>query len=302
MFITISKALMRPSILMVATTLSFVIADTQIKVIGASLPPAQIIGAIGVMSTLFLLALCAQQKLLSSIPQIFEPHVLARSVFDVAGSFFFVGALMYTPLGNLAAIMQSVPLVVTMLAILFLGEKGSPTRWLAILVGFAGVLLIVKPTLNNIAAYQVMALCTVLVVALRDLVTKRIPPTVPLPIITLSNSVFVSLAGWGYAFFEGAKAMEPWNIKLLIGAGLFITVGYLLIVSSVRLGELSATAPFRYSEVVFAVISSMLVFGEYPDILAYVGMALIIGAGLVTAWYETVKAHELEADMMPPVF
>jgi drug/metabolite transporter (DMT)-like permease len=292
----------RPSVLMVATTASFVIADTQIKLIGTSLPPSQIIGALGVVSTLFLGVLCAQQKILSSLPLMLERHVLARSAFDVAGSFLFVAALMHTPLGNMSAIMQSVPLVVAVLAILFLGEKANAARFAAVIVGFIGVLLIVKPTPQSYSVYQLMAIGAVLVVALRDLVTKRIPDHVPLPIITMSNSVAVTIIGWGFALLDGVQPMQVTNLQLLACAGLFVTIGYILIVATVRLGELSATAPFRYSEVVFALLSGFLIFQEYPDALAYLGMALVIGAGFTAARHDARAAREVEADMMPPVF
>ena len=89
---------------------------------------------------------------------------------------------------------------------------------------------------------------------------------------------------------------------MLLGAGLFVTISYFFIVATVRLGDLSATAPFRYSEVVFAIIAGILVFGEYPDAISYVGMALVIAAGLFAAHREAAQARDAEAELMPPAF
>ncbi len=139
-----------------------------------------------------------------------------------------------------------------------------------------GVLLIVKPSPQTITIYEFFAVGAVIVVAFRDLVTKRIPAHVPLLVIALANAVFISVSGFGVGLVQGFKTVETWQWALLLGAGLLVTISYFFIVATVRLGDLSATAPFRYSEVVFAIIAGILVFGEYPDAISYVGMALVI--------------------------
>ncbi len=142
----------------------------------------------------------------------------------------------------------------------------------------------------------------VVVVALRDLVTKRIPAHVPLLIIALANAILVSLSGFGFGLVQGFRGIEAWQLTSLVGAGLFVTCGYFFIVATVRLGELSATAPFRYTEVVFAIIAGILVFNEFPDLLSYVGMALVIAAGLYAAHREAAQSRDAKAELMPPAF
>ena len=233
---------------------------------------------------------------------IFTRTVLLRSLFDVLGSFMFVSALMHMPLANLSSVMQSVPLVVVVVAVIFLGEKAGLARSAAVITGFVGVLFIVKPSPQTITIYEFLAVGAVAVVALRDLVTKRIPAHVPLLIIALANAVFVSLSGFGFGLMQGFQGIEAWQLTSLVGAGLFVTCGYFFIVATVRLGELSATAPFRYTEVVFAIIAGILVFNEYPDLLSYVGMALVIAAGLYAAHREAAQSRDAKAELMPPAF
>jgi drug/metabolite transporter (DMT)-like permease len=293
---------LRAGLYMVITTACFVAGDTCIKLIGTTLPLGQVIGLIGVVSSLFLLMVCGQQGILKNLPLIFTRTVLLRSLFDTMASFMFVSALMHMPLANLSSVMQSVPLVVVAVGVIFLGEKAGLSRIAAVIAGFLGVLLIVKPMPQTITIYEFLALGAVIVVAFRDLVTKRIPAHVPLLVIALANAIFISVSGFGVGLAQGFKHVEAWQWALLLGAGLFVTISYYFIVATVRLGDLSATAPFRYSEVVFAIIAGILVFGEYPDAISYVGMALVIAAGLFAAHREAMQARDAEAELMPPAF
>jgi drug/metabolite transporter (DMT)-like permease len=293
---------LRAGLYMVITTACFVAGDTCIKLIGTTLPLGQVIGLIGVVSSLFLFLVCGQQGILKDLPLIFTRTVLLRSLFDTMASFMFVSALMHMPLANLSSVMQSVPLVVVAVGVIFLGEKAGLSRIAAVIAGFLGVLLIVKPMPQTITIYEFLALGAVIVVAFRDLVTKRIPAHVPLLVIALANAIFISVSGFGVGLAQGFKYVEAWQWALLLGAGQFVTISYYFIVATVRLGELSATAPFRYSEVVFAIIAGILVFGEYPDAISYVGMALVIAAGLFAAHREATQIRDAEAELMPPAF
>ena len=293
---------LRAGLYMVITTACFVVGDTCIKLIGTTLPLAQVICLIGVVSSLFLFLVCGQQGILKDVPLLFTRTVLLRSLFDTMATFMFISALMHMPLANLSSVMQSVPLVVVAVGVIFLGEKAGLSRIAAVIAGFVGVLLIVKPSPQTITIYEFFAVGAVIVVAFRDLVTKRIPAHVPLLVIALANAVFISVSGFGVGLVQGFKTVETWQLALLLGAGLMVTISYFFIVATVRLGDLSATAPFRYSEVVFAIIAGILVFGEYPDAISYLGMALVIGAGLFAAHREAAHARDAEAVLMPPAF
>jgi S-adenosylmethionine uptake transporter len=293
---------LRAGLYMVITTACFVAGDTCIKLIGTTLPLAQVICLIGLVSSLFLLMVCGQQGIVKAVPLIFTRTVLLRSLFDTMGTFMFISALMHMPLANLSSVMQSVPLVVVVVAVIFLGEKAGLSRIAAVIAGFVGVLLIVKPSPQTLTIYEFLAVGAVIVVALRDLVTKRIPAHVPLLVIALANAVFISVSGFGVGLVQGFNTVEVWQLALLLGAGFFVTISYFFIVATVRLGDLSATAPFRYSEVVFAIIAGILVFGEYPDAVSYVGMGLVIAAGLFAAHREAAQTRDAEAELMPPAF
>jgi drug/metabolite transporter (DMT)-like permease len=296
------NVMLRAGFYMIITTACFVAGDTCLKLIGTSLPLGEVIALIGAFSTIFLSVICALQGIFKDVPLIFTRSVALRSSMDMLGSFMFVAALIHMPFANLSAIMQSVPLCVVVFAVVFLGEKAGIERIGAVIAGFIGVLMVVKPSLQTFSIYELLALSTVAVVAVRDLVTKNIPATVPLMVIALGNAVFVTISGFFYGLVQGFQSVSGWQIALLLIAGLLITVGYILIVLTVRLGELSATAPFRYAEVIFAIIAGIVVFNEYPDLLSYFGMALIISAGIYAARYEAVRSRKAAAELMPSAF
>ena len=159
--------------------------------------------------------------------------------------------------------------------------------------GFVGVLLIVRPSPSTFTIYEVLALGIVFVLAFRDLITKRIPAHIPTFIIALANACFVALGGLVFGLYQGFQKVELWQFGLLCAAAILLATGYMFMVATLRLGELSATAPFRYSNVLFAIILGMVVFSEFPDAVSYAGMALVIAAGIYAAHREAILSRKV---------
>lgn len=271
---------------MVLAMASFVTNDTIVKLVGPSLPVGELIAIRGVLAALFIAGICASQGVLSSLPQLRSKSVIARASLDLVATILFITALMHMQIANLTAVMQAVPLAVAGLSVVVLGEKVGWRRTTAIVLGFIGVLLIVKPVPGSLTRYDLFALLIVAAVAVRDLVTRRIPLRVPTLIVALANAAFVTMGGLALALFEGVVTPQAWQIAYLAVAAIFLASGYMFMVATLRLGDLSATAPFRYSIMLFAIISGVMVFGEFPDGLAIAGMVLIVATGLYAAHRE----------------
>ena len=284
---------LRAGLLMVCAMGSFVCNDTIVKIVGKHLPVGELIALRGVMAMAILTAICASQGLLGELPKIRQKNVLMRSTCDLFATIAFVTALVHMPIANLTSVMQAVPLVVALLSMLFLGEEVGWRRMIAIVGGFIGVLLIVKPSVSNVSVYEVLALAIVLFVAVRDLLTKTIPARIPVFVIALANAGFVTVGGAALMLFQGAVWLEAWEVGILALAACFLSAGYLLMVATLRLGELTGTAPFRYSVMVFAIISGVVVFGEFPDWIAILGMVLIVVCGLYAAHREAMRSRAL---------
>ena len=281
---------LRAGLFMVLAMGSFVSNDTIVKILGAHLPVGEIIALRGMMAMLFIGGICLRQGLLPEFPKLLQRNVLARSSFDVIATIAFVTALMHMPIANLTAVMQAVPLAVALLSMVLLREKVGWQRMAAIIAGFIGVLMIVKPSVNHAGIYELLTLLIVLSVALRDISTKRIPSRIPTFLVALGNAGFVTAGGLALAAFQGMVKPEPWELALLALAAACLSSGYLFMVATLRLGELSGTAPFRYSVMVFAIISGVVVFGQFPDSIAMLGMALVVAAGLYAARREAKQA------------
>jgi drug/metabolite transporter (DMT)-like permease len=159
-------------------------------------------------------------------------------------------------------------------------------RSVAIIAGLSGVVLIVKPSPSTFTIYEAFALTIVFSLAIRDIITRRIPGHVPSLIVALANAGFVTMGGLALGFIEGMRALSFAEYATLAVAAAFLAIGYVFMVLTLRTGELSATAPFRYTIVVFAILSGVFVFNELPDGWAVLGIVMIVASGLYAAHRE----------------
>jgi drug/metabolite transporter (DMT)-like permease len=279
---------LRAGLFMIAAAAAFVVNDTFVKLLAGSVPVGEIIAVRGLLATVILAMICMQQGLSFASPSIFSRRVVARSMLDLVATLLFIAALMNMPIANLTSIIQTVPLAVIILAFLFLGEKVGWRRTSAIVAGFIGVLLIARPSPQTFTIYDALALVIVLLAAIRDIITRRIPHNIPATIIAFANALLVTAGGFLFGLSEGFIALDLFQFGCLAAASFFLGLGYLLFVLTLRLGEISVSAPFRYVNVVFSIISGVIVFGEVPDLLALAGMGLIVASGIYTIHREAL--------------
>lgn len=271
---------LKAGLIMILAMGSFTAGDTMTKLMAGEVPVGQIIFVRGIVATVIISAICARLGVIADTVLIFHRNVLARSLSDVAGTIFFITALMHIPIANLTAVMQAVPLLVIAFAALFLGETVGIRRVLAILTGLTGVLFIVKPSPTSFTIYDGLSLGLIAAVAMRDIFTRRLTFNVPTMIVVLANSVIVMLSGLALYPFEDWVALEHKHLLMLFCGGVFLCFGYVCMVMTIRMGDISTTAIYRYSVVLFAILSGTLVFGEFPDRWALVGIALIVASGI----------------------
>jgi S-adenosylmethionine uptake transporter len=171
---------------------------------------------------------------------------------------------------------------VTLGGALFLREPLGWRRFTAIVVGFLGVLLIVRPGTEGFTVYSVYALISVVFVTIRDLSTRRLSAEVPSLTVAISAAAGVTL--FGAVGVAGAEwvPVSPRASLLLGGAALFIIGGYLFSVTVMRVGDIGAVAPFRYTSLLFALVLGFLLFGEWPTLLTLAGAAVVAGTGIYT--------------------
>lgn len=218
--------------------------------------------------------------------------MLGRNLGEMVGSFFYVAALAFAPLVTATAIFQAMPLAVTMGAALFLGERVGWRRWAAILVGFGGVMIIIRPAAEGFEPASLLAVGSVVGLSVRDVFTRRVPPAIDTMLLTAWGFLAVGLVGAVQILVTGG-AVWPTGPEslLLLGALVFGAVGYWWLTESTRVGELSAIMPFRYSRLLFALLIGVLLFGERPDGWTLLGAAVIVGSGTYAFARERERAR-----------
>jgi drug/metabolite transporter (DMT)-like permease len=279
---------------------AFVGNDTLIKLLSDELPVGTLIFARGLFASLAIVAASLVSGDLFKLPLMFSGKVLLRSAIDVVGTITFIVALVHMPIGNITSITQAAPLVVTALAAIFLKEHVGWRRTTAIVAGFVGVMLIMKPNASGLDSYSIIALVMIMAIAVRDIITRRIPATVPALLVALANGLFVMAGALGFALLEGGLVMpRGQQLVLLAAAGVLLSLGYLFMVQTLRYADISTSASIRFSVVLWALLLGMMVFGEWPDRYALIGIALIVASGIYTLHREAklkrLKARQTEA-------
>ncbi len=207
--------------------------------------------------------------------------MLVRSGFEVAGRLFYALAITLTPLATASAILQSAPLLVVAGAAVLFGERVGWVRWGAILIGFAGVLVIIRPGTAGFDALAVFAVLGTIGFVGRDLATRAAPPQLSNMQLGVMGFAMLTLAGLGIVAWQGAVTVPDGRaLALILGATVFGVAGYYLLTSAMRTGEIGAVTPFRYTRLVFAMVLGVAAFGDWPDGWTLAGSAIIVAAGL----------------------
>ena len=281
---------LRGIVLMVVSMAAFAIEDSFIKRAADDMPTGQILLMLGVFGAAIFTVMAARAGQKPFSRDLLQGQVMLRNLGEVIGTMGFVTAIALTPLTSATAILQAMPLAVTLGAALFLGESVGWRRWTAILVGFAGVLVIIRPGLEGFDINSLWAVLAVFGLAIRDLATRRVPARIGSMSISVSGFVSVAILGGAMLALSGG-AVWPGTLQtaLMMGALAAGVVGYWMVVEAMRVGEISAVTPFRYARLIFALIIGILIFGERPDLMTLAGATLVIGSGLYTFARERVR-------------
>ena len=274
----------------VAAQFAFLLNDALVKLVGDSMPMGEIIFIRGVAAVLAIGVVAAAMGVHRRLPELLNKMVGWRILGELGGTFFYLAALFKMPIGNVVIIFQAVPLTVTAGAALFLGEAVGWRRWAAILVGFAGVLMVVRPGVAGFDVYALLVLVSVLFVSMRDLTTRAMPAAVPTILVTLATAAAITIMGAVYGLTERWVWPTALQLAQLCGAAILLAIGYATAILAVRLGEMSVTASFRYVAVVIGIALGYFIWGDVPDAMTILGSVVIIAAGLYTLYRERQRA------------
>ncbi|CUH62719.1 carboxylate/amino acid/amine transporter [Thalassovita gelatinovora] len=278
----------------------FAVQDLFVKQVTATIPTSELIFFLGIGGTT-MFGLVAIRSGETLFPPLRGHGILyLRSVSEGFCAVFVIVSLSAVPLATFATMFQAVPLVVTMGAALFLREQVGWRRWLAILIGFGGVLLIIRPGSAEFEVATLLVVGAVVSISLRDVISRRLPATVSTSVVSFQGFSALLLAGPILGLLQQHQPVLP-SVYGGIGIGAAIGLGiagYAAMVVAMRIGEVSSLAPFRYSRMVFSMALGIVFLHERPDLLTYAGAALIIATGLYTFLRERRLARKTTQSQM----
>ena len=278
---------------------SFTINDVLVKQILHTYPIGEVIFVRGVMSTILIGAIALAFGHARELRRAVSGKLATRSACDGLSTACFIAALSHMPLANLAAVLQIAPLLITALSVLVYREVVGWRRWLAIGIGFAGALLIIKPLPSAFNVWALVGAGSALAAALREILTHRIGHGVPVLVVAFWGAVAITVCGLFFAVTERWLMFTAVDLFKLIVASVFVGCAIFLLALAFRDVDLSTVAPFRYSYLLTSAIGGYIVFRELPDGLTVVGAALIVASGIYTLHREAAIRREMMRNAMP---
>ena len=215
---------------------------------------------------------------------------LMRGLFAVITSFLFMIAIKHMPLADITAIMFATPIIMTALAPYFLGEEVGWRRWTAVIIGFSGILLMIRPSGEALFWPALLALAATFFNSFRDLATRHLSRTEDANGIMICTTACVMLGGFGSLFFAW-RAPDLEGLALFALTGVLQGIGQYFLVVAFLFGEAVVVAPFRYFALIWATLYGYLMFGDIPGLDTLSGAAIVVGSGLFIFYREARKSR-----------
>jgi len=277
---------------MIGSTLFYLLGDTAVKLATETVPIPQIIVIRGVITALMVAATAAAVGVLRYWRDMFSRPVLVRGGFDAATTLMIANALANMRIADATAVFNAAPVAGTLMAIVFLKERVDGFRWTAILLGFAGVLLVLQPDTSGFNLFGLLAVGAMFTIAGREVVTRRIAPEVPSLIVTLWSALTAALAGIAASLVTGNWIPLTFrDFGIISLSALFLFGAFHTSVISLRHGEVSLVGPFRYFIIIWGLGMGYLIWGDVPGIAELSGMTLISVAGLAVFRRELARSR-----------
>jgi drug/metabolite transporter (DMT)-like permease len=271
---------------MIASMAAFAIEDAFLKTVTKQVPVGQVLMIFGLAGLVVFAFMAKRVK-----APIFQSHVLTRNmlfraVFEFFGRLFYILAIALTPMSCATAILQAAPLFVVLGARVFLREKVSTQTWVAIFVGLAGVLIILRPSADDFSALSLLAVVGTLGFVGRDLFSRTAPSSLTKEVLGFYGFSTMVIAGACYAVWDGKAFVSLQSHQMLMIAAALVAgvFAYTALMTAMRTGSIGAVTPYRYSRLLFGTSIGVMVFDEQLNAPVILGCAVVIGAGLFIGW------------------
>lgn len=263
---------------------AFVVNDMLMKFAGTDMGVFQAIFARGLFATPMMGVIAYASGAFKNLPNSADTRrITLRTIAEVGATLCFVVALFNMPLANITAVLQSLPLAISLAAAIFLGEKISWRRSIAIIIGAIGVVIIIRPSSDGFNAFALLGLAAVGFVTFRDLIVKRFSASVSSLFVAFATTATVTTAsGIGLLFSGQWIPVDSQTAGFLALSAICVLLGYYSSIATMRYGEVALVTPFRYTAILWAIVLGWLVFDEVPDGWTVIGIIIILATGIYT--------------------
>ena len=216
---------------------------------------------------------------------------LLRGVLELCATLSFLTGLSLLPIAVASTLGFSSPIFLALLAALVLKEKVGFDRWVVILVGFGGVMLISNPFSDSTSWAVIFPIICAFFVALRDIAIRYVPSDIPSSQVAFTNAWIVMIGGGIYSMFQGWGTAELHWYFWILALGAVMYGGYLFFIMGSRLGELSFIGPFKYVSILIALIYGYVIWGDQPSLMMIAGALVIVFSGIILLSTEKRRAR-----------
>lgn len=280
----------RGIVLMITGIALFTTGEAIVKALARDYEITQIVWARYVFHTLVTLALFSARVGIVRLVRSRRPwlHVTRSALMLVATMLFFT-ALRYLPLADAVAINFIAPLLVTALSIPMLKEQVGIRRWIAILVGFGGAMIIIRPGMGVMHWAAFLPLGTAACYAFYQILTRIAARSDDAQTSLFWTSAFGAIVTTLFVpFFWTAPGAVDWGLMVVLGA--IYGFGHYLVIRGLEVAPASMLSPFMYTQMIWATVYGLLIWGQFPDTATLSGVAVVIASGLYVWWRETRRA------------
>ncbi len=261
------------------------LSDVIMRIASKSVPTSQILVVRGLIITVILAAVCSFTLSWSVYSRLRGYLIPIRALMDGLMIFLFFLALPLLPFSNLMATFLSSPILAYAISVGVRRQSISISQWAFVLMGFAGVAIIVRPTIDGSVFGAMLALGSALTLAIRDHITRELHASIPSLVISLLSSIAVLIFGFAYSFYDSkwiSISVDDWTN--LLGSVVLVSSSNIFGVMAFRSSNVALIAPIRYASLPMALALGYFVLGEVPDAFGIMGSSLIFGCGIGLAF------------------
>lgn len=277
---------LRGALLALAAMGIFATHDVVVKYLGASFSAVQIVFFSALLSFPLVTVFILQDRSGGSLWPRHPGWVATRTVAAIittVSAFYAFGTL---PLAQTYAILFAIPLIITILSIPLLGERVRLRRWSAVVVGLAGVLIVLRPGQASLSAGHLAALVAAFAGALSAIIVRKVG-TDERPVVLLIYPILANVLVMGAALPFFYRPMQSTELGLMAVIAVMGLAGTILSILSYRMAEAVIAAPMQYSQILWATVYGALIFHEHPDTPTLIGAAIVIASGVYIVLRET---------------